>query len=1163
MGIIRKSYQLIILLSILLKMKKILLIPLLLFLFSSWVNAWLEINESNILKIDWNLCVNTQEKDVPTILIPWILASWYSEEWYNESNVKRWIPDPINHTYDTLIYTFKQKWYQIKDVFYKDKFTLNINWSNPKWWLYVFWYDWKNDNKITATLLTQLVWLILRDYEKQNWCNIWKVNIVAHSMWGLVARSMLEDMCVKYDLKESWKFEINWYFDDSKYFANWKLQEFLSYPCQNPYPSNTISKEIKVNKLVTIATPHRWSTKAFSIWERWDLEMTDGFLVWIWIKGQIWVMSDLWLYKVIHWYDTKVPNWIVTLWQLLPDIKVNNFYNIYNNNLKYLYKVKNEDDSNYDVRKDLSQFYYDYDYPALDNLKEMSSFKDINFVNYPKNSFLEELNKSENIKKMFKKIDNSYVSYYSTITWTDWLNNIISYGIWDKAYQGWWFLWVPIDTNVVEDTTMSHTWQDIYDYYSKDIWKDYYLINKVIRNQLWLWWDWTVPTYNLKLVPNDINDWKEIQDDKFKSIEIDCSDKVYEWFWIDNVNEWCSHTNMPFLTSVKAVDFLLWQNTTSISERKQLLSNFWLATYLSSYYRIKGEGYQNIYLWIKNDALLWNCFLDESEVSDTDFDSEYYGDNQTNISKSNYIKLIDKDKIESDYILPISFSLKIWSGNWFIDNTKEMVDSISMYDIQSPIDIMITDDQWRRIWIDRDTWMIINEIPWAWTSWRSWESWEREIFMIPTKKWENINHKIVTNSTWDGEYHIVMSNFDYNWNTVNSWVTIEWNAKLWFNEVYNVVSTSSWSSYSELNKNLPLTLDVTKNIKTFKDNLDVRYNIYWLWRDNVVNINYNLFLKNVSWQKELISTSKEDIDWIVNVPIKESGLYELSLELLDINSNVLKTEIIQIEKEKQVNKNAYTEKFLDVKFYKNLDLFFYKDSSGWVDTNLNFKIDVYNDKQDIKINRKNWKIIDFYLDKDLKYKSQDNDNIELLEINSNYIVFKDSIEWVEKKYTYNLLTNRIEKLDLINWKNIDYFLISYDLDSKIKEIKSDNNILKFVYNGLILSNITDSYENIIEFSYDDNIILKAEVNGNLVEMKDDKRIDLVLQSSFYIKYNNKLNSLWKRLKDLNLESSEIQKLLNILNKSKLRYIKSVKNNEQKKEIEYLFEKISKILENLN
>jgi hypothetical protein len=38
------------------------------------------------------------------------------------------------------------------------------------------------------------------------------------------------------------------------------------------------------------------------------------------------------------------------------------------------------------------------------------------FENYPKNNFLEELNKKENIEKIFKKIDNKYISYYSMIT---------------------------------------------------------------------------------------------------------------------------------------------------------------------------------------------------------------------------------------------------------------------------------------------------------------------------------------------------------------------------------------------------------------------------------------------------------------------------------------------------------------------------------------------------------------------------------------------------------------------------------------------------------------------------------------------------------------------------------------------------------------------------
>jgi len=72
----------------------------------------------------------------------------------------------------------------------------------------------------------------------------------------------------------------------------------------------------------------------------------------------------------------------VTIGQLLPDIENNNSYNDY---LKY----------------------FDY-------LKYRKNIK-IEKRNYPKNSFLEELNKRENINKIFDKVDN-YTSYYSTVT---------------------------------------------------------------------------------------------------------------------------------------------------------------------------------------------------------------------------------------------------------------------------------------------------------------------------------------------------------------------------------------------------------------------------------------------------------------------------------------------------------------------------------------------------------------------------------------------------------------------------------------------------------------------------------------------------------------------------------------------------------------------------
>lgn len=92
-------------------------------------------------------CKDIKETDYPTIFIPWIAASWYSEYGYEESKVKRWIPDPITHVYDTLFYTFKSNGYALRDVFYTNEFTIAIDENkDPKQSLYLFGYDWKKDS---------------------------------------------------------------------------------------------------------------------------------------------------------------------------------------------------------------------------------------------------------------------------------------------------------------------------------------------------------------------------------------------------------------------------------------------------------------------------------------------------------------------------------------------------------------------------------------------------------------------------------------------------------------------------------------------------------------------------------------------------------------------------------------------------------------------------------------------------------------------------------------------------------------------------------------------------------------------------------------------------------------------------------------------------------
>lgn len=193
-----------------------------------------------IMNLGDKVCELTPQ-EIPTIFLPGILASRYSAEGLRESEVKRWIPDPITHSYDTLFYTFQQRGYTIKDVFYEDEYTLSIDTSDPKESLYLFGYDWKKDNKITATLLDQLIGRILDQYEAIHDCELRDINIIGHSMGGLVARTMLSDMCVS---------EKHMRLYQSYGLPRGSFLPLKSEACKNKY-------RMKVENLVTISIPHR------------------------------------------------------------------------------------------------------------------------------------------------------------------------------------------------------------------------------------------------------------------------------------------------------------------------------------------------------------------------------------------------------------------------------------------------------------------------------------------------------------------------------------------------------------------------------------------------------------------------------------------------------------------------------------------------------------------------------------------------------------------------------------------------------------------------------------------------------------------------------------------------------------------------------------------
>jgi len=96
----------------------------------------------------------------PVIIVPGIMGSW-------ESGGK-WQLDPILHTYDNLI-----------EAMVRSGFELNQD-------LFLFPYDWREDNVLTAALLKQKIDEIKQQTESE------KVDIVAHSMGGLISRYYIQ-----------------------------------------------------------------------------------------------------------------------------------------------------------------------------------------------------------------------------------------------------------------------------------------------------------------------------------------------------------------------------------------------------------------------------------------------------------------------------------------------------------------------------------------------------------------------------------------------------------------------------------------------------------------------------------------------------------------------------------------------------------------------------------------------------------------------------------------------------------------------------------------------------------------------------------------------------------------------------------------------------------
>jgi pimeloyl-ACP methyl ester carboxylesterase len=112
----------------------------------------------------------------PVILVPGIMGSW------NISG--RWQIDPIFHTYDNLMEALMAAGYK-EDSLSEDKPTL-----------FAFPYDWRQDNNFTANLLKEKIQLVKEITGKD------KVDIIAHSMGGLVTRSYVEGSDYQNDIDQ-------------------------------------------------------------------------------------------------------------------------------------------------------------------------------------------------------------------------------------------------------------------------------------------------------------------------------------------------------------------------------------------------------------------------------------------------------------------------------------------------------------------------------------------------------------------------------------------------------------------------------------------------------------------------------------------------------------------------------------------------------------------------------------------------------------------------------------------------------------------------------------------------------------------------------------------------------------------------------------------------
>ena len=339
-----------------------------------------------------------------------------------------------------------------------------------------------------------------------------------------------------------------------------------------------------------------------------------------------------------------------------------------------------------------------------------------------------------------------------------------------------------------------------------------------------------------------------------------------------------------------------------------------------------------------------------------------------------------------------------------------------------------------------------------------------------------------------------------------------------------------------------------------------------------------------------------EINGILDINLKENGIYSLKMELVDEKWNKLSengiNKLIKIEKSEKIetltdkiakSKNglSFTKSmFFPQIFDKNLDklLNIYNNKENYIDSRVwfginhsfDFNFEIDNKTKDIKVILPDGKSNIFKQRMNLSYKKEFDNNLELkvnwdyfeLHNNNKIYYFSKQTELLEK-----IIVDKVDIIDIVDKKriidNVKYDLF-YNRYNKLSEIRLlDKVIFKFLYdkNTYQLSTIVDRFWNRISFNYEkiDWIYLLSRINNEKISYDIAGNIEEIdiLKDLFKTNenYNYKLKIIFEKLDSLKLTRFKKDKLSQSLMDKKDKFLDNIKGDYSKALIGYFLEEI--------